>query len=184
MADFTFSHDCIILDACCVINLYASEKMEQILNAIPKSVHIAAYVKNAEVLKVYDNRTKRTQEIDLEPLIDQGILNLVELDLETEADTRVALTEILDDGEAITRAIALHRNWAIATDDKVAIRVFRQRAEHLQIITTPKLIKYWADKTIASPDVIQACLRNIMMKASYHPAKRHHLYHWWQSFSS
>ena len=130
MADLIFSHDCIILDACCIISLYASKRIEEILNTIPKSVCVAAYVKNEEVLKTYDVSSDTEEVVDLQSLIDRGVLILVELDLETEADTWVNLATVLDDGEAVTGAIAFHRNWAIATDDRAAIRLFEREAPH------------------------------------------------------
>jgi predicted nucleic acid-binding protein len=182
MIDLVFSHDCIILDACCIINLYASKRIEEILITIPRSVSVAAYVKNEEILKTFDISSDSTEDVDLQSLIDQGILILVDLDLETEAETWVNLASVLDDGEAVTGAIAFHRNWAIATDDRAAIKLFEREAPHLQIITTPELIKYWVDTTEPSPEVINQCLQNILFGASYHPAKKHHLYNWWQTY--
>ena len=182
MTDLVFFHECIILDACCVINLYASKQIEEILDTIPKSVCIAAYVKNEEILRTYDISSNRAEDIDLQSLIDQGVLILVDLNLKTEAETRVSLATVLDDGEAVTGAIAIHRNWAIATDDKAAIKVFGREVPHLQIITTPELIKYWADKTKPPPEIINQCLQNIAVGASYRPSKKHHLYDWWQNY--
>ena len=180
MADLTFSHDCIILDACCVINLYASQQMEEILTVIPPAVCIAAYVKDKEILKTYNRSTGNAEDIDLQVLIERDILLPVDLDLETEAETHVTFAAVLDDGEAITGAIAFHRKWAIATDDRAAINLFTHEAPHLQIITTPELVKYWADKTQSSSEMINQCLQNIAFSASYRPSKKHPLYNWWQ----
>lgn len=170
------------MDACCVINLYASKQIEAILGTIPKSVCIAAYVKDEEILRVYDISSDRIEEVDLKPLIDKGLLVLVDLDLETEAETRVNLTTVLDDGEAVTGAIAFHRNWAIATDDNAAIKVFKRQISHLQIITTPELIKYWADKNNPPVETVNQCLQNVSVGARYHPSKKHRLYNWWRSY--
>jgi predicted nucleic acid-binding protein len=182
MVDLVFAHECVILDTCCIINLYASEQIEGILSAIPRSVCVAAYVKNEEILKTYDVSSNTTKDVDLQSLIDRDLLIPIDLALEAEGETRVNLATVLDGGEAVTGAIALHRNWAIATDDKVAIKVFKQEAPYLQIITTPELIKYWVDTTEPQLEVVNQCLRNIMLGASYHPPKRHQLYSWWQSY--
>src|SRR6266700_4130778 len=48
-----FSQDCIILDACCVINLYASGQMGNILQSIAKVVAVAAYVRDEEAQRIY-----------------------------------------------------------------------------------------------------------------------------------
>ncbi|MEW5960691.1 MAG: hypothetical protein AB1801_23450 [Chloroflexota bacterium] len=182
MEALVFSHECIILDACCIINLYASKQIDFILRTIPRSVCVAAYVKNEEILRTYDVLSNSTEDVDLQPLIDQGLLFLVELDLETEAEAYVNFSTVLDDGEAITGAIALHRNWAIATDDKAAIKIFEREAPQLQIITTPELIKYWVDTTHPSFDTVNQCLQNIIIGARYRPNAKHCLYDWWQSF--
>jgi predicted nucleic acid-binding protein len=182
MVDLVFATECIILDACCIINLYASKRIEEILSVIPKSVCVAAYVKDEEILRTYDISSNAAEDIDLQSLIDHGILRLVDLDLETEAEARVNFATVLDDGEAVTGAIALHRNWAIATDDKAAINVFAREASHLQIITSPELVKYWVDMTQPSFETVNVCLQNITVGASYRPGTKHPLYEWWQSY--
>ncbi len=179
MTSLTFSHECLILDACCIINLYASGQMEAILRAVPGSVTVAVYVKNEEVLKVYDPATKATEDIDLRPFIDRNLLVVVDLDLAAEAETYVNFAALVDDGEAITGAIARHRNWAIGTDDKTATKIFRRAVPQLQIISTPDLVKYWVSVTNPPADDIKACLQAIRIRASYAPPRNHHLYEWW-----
>jgi hypothetical protein len=184
VATITFSHNHIILDACCVINLYASKKMAQILTTIPKPVYISSYVNTKEVLRVYNTASNQVERVDLNSLLDQNSLTIVDLNLETEAEHYVNLAMAMDDGEAVTGAIALARNWAIASDDKAAIKVFQREAPQLQIITTPELIKYWADNTAPSPETVAECLQNIIIGAKFRPSKRHHLYDWWHSYAA
>ena len=77
----TFAHDCIILDASCIISLYASGQMEGILQSIQKSVAVAAFVFNREALWIYggpDEDVKQTKEkIELQPFVDAGLLKVV-----------------------------------------------------------------------------------------------------------
>jgi len=42
----------IILDACCIINLYASSVMKHVLETIPVAFFVARYVKQKEALSI------------------------------------------------------------------------------------------------------------------------------------
>ena len=181
-AKIVFSQDCIILDACCIINLYASGQMGDILKSISKSVAVAAYVRDEEALRIFcgqaGNETEEYERIDLQPFIDRGLLRVVTPETEAENITFVNFAAALDDGEAITGAIALHRNWAIGTDDRKAISFFTQNMSHLQVISTLELIKYWVD--IANPPLETICLalQKVRVRARYEPNLKHKLYLW------
>jgi hypothetical protein len=182
--EVVFTQDCIILDACCIINLYASGEMESILKAISKSVAVAAYVRDHEALRILSGVdgavTQRFEQIDLQPLIDCGLLVVVSPESEAENIAFVNFAVVLDDGEAITGAIALHRNWSIGSDDRKAISFFNQHAPHLQMISTPELVKYWVDIAHPPLETIRLALQKIRLKAKYEPHLRHKLYLWWQ----
>jgi hypothetical protein len=179
-----FSQDCIILDACCIINLYASGEMGDILKSISKSVAVAAYVRDEEALRIYSglegDETQKYEQIDLQPFIDCGLLIVVSPETEAENITFVNFAAILDDGEAVTGAIALHRNWSIGSDDRKAPSSFAQNTPHLQVITTPELLKYWVDATSQPFEVVSQALHKIRIRARYEPNLRHKLYLWWQ----
>jgi hypothetical protein len=44
--------------------------------------------------------------------------------------------ELRGDGESASCAIAVHRGWAIATDDKKAISFIKREASQIQILST------------------------------------------------
>lgn len=189
MPDLTFRHEGVILDACCVMNLYASRRMADILESIPKTVAVAAYVRDEETLWVYsgpDNHVAQAKErIDLQPLVEKGLLTIVSPDSEAEKNTFVAFAAVLgDDGESVTGAIAMHRHWAVATDDKKALNFFAREAPHLQVISTLELVKYWVDLTSPTPDDVFATLRHMRLRAKYKPGDKHALYTWWQNYKT
>ncbi|HSH77652.1 MAG TPA: hypothetical protein VLA19_03870 [Herpetosiphonaceae bacterium] len=160
-----FAHSCIILDASCTINLAASGQMEGILEAIPSSVAVAAYVREQELLRINarsgEGGARSPQAIDLQPLIDRRLLIVVSPESEAENESYVNFAAVLgDDGEAITAAIAVHRDWAIAIDDRSAANLFRREARQLQLISTPELIKHWVD-TMPAPGARSSCERSL-----------------------
>jgi predicted nucleic acid-binding protein len=184
MSDLVFSHDCLILDACCVLNLYASYQMESILTAIPVQKAVADYVKDHEALYIWagpgEDVLKERESVNLDYFVDQDLIKIAALNEEDEANTFLHFASELDDGEAITGAIALHRNWAIATDDKKARALFSRDAPNNQIITTPELVKHWADSRNPSLGTIKTAIKNIQSRGRYFPDKQHPLYEWWQ----
>jgi predicted nucleic acid-binding protein len=179
-----FNHDCIILDACCIINLYASGKMGEILDAIPANCVVAETVKDEEVLRIYSGPITdvrdATERIDLQPFVDSGRLVVAAIKSESESLAYIELATKLDDGEAITGALAINRNWAIGTDDKAAVNFFRKRAPQLQIVSTLEMIKYWADTINPAAEGLCPVLKNVQLRANYEPGKTHPLYEWWK----
>lgn len=178
------THNCLILDACCIINVYASGRMGDILTSIARSVTVAAYVKDNEARAVYAADGSGTREvIDLSPFITQGLLHVVDLDTAAEnANYLEFASKLGDDGEAITGAIAAERNWAIGTDDGAAIRYFNQRCPSLQIVSSLELLKHWADTTDISLTELGTALRLIRIRGRYQPKAKHALYTWWQTY--
>lgn len=181
----SFLHDTLILDATCVINLYASGHIEEILGTIPRTVTVAAYVYSKEALWVYGNlhRQGQREPIMLQPLIDSGLIKVVTIETEAEAETLAVLSmKIRGQGEASTGAIAINRNWAIATDDGKARRLFQGMAGHLQLIYTLELLTHWVDVSNPPVAVINKALQSIRHRAAYAPQQNHPLYEWWRSF--
>lgn len=185
-ASITTSHDYVILDACCVMNLYASGRMEEIIASIAETITIAVYVMKVETLTVYTvSKTTALNEretIDLNPLIAKGLLVAVDLRSNKETATFVELTTYrLDDGEAITMAIAVNRNWAVATDDRRAKHVLNMRHESIQTISTPEIIKHWQENRKPKADILRQTIIDIERKANFLLGSRHPLYEWWQA---
>lgn len=181
--DPSIAHDYVILDACCVITLYGSGQMEAILRALPKSAVISEYVRDNETLYIRASKDDRTTllPIELEPFIENGLLEVVGFENEDEENTFINLATQLDEGESATAAIAIHREWAVATDERKCIRILGKIAPYLQVITTPELVKLWADTTEPSVEAIQNVTENIMGRAKYFPRKAHPLYSWWHT---
>ncbi len=181
-----FAHNVLILDANCVIGIYATRRMSEVLATIPRTVTIATYVFEKETQSIYgplDEHGQRTKEpINLQPLVDAKLLRIVTIQSEAEAEIVVNLAGLIgDQGESITGAIAFHRDWAIGIDDRKARRLFAQYASHLQLIYTLDLVKYWFEINSPSLEDVASTLVNIRNGARYLPHRQHPLYEWWLS---
>ena len=178
-----FHHDTLILDASCIITLYASQQMSNILGAVSSLVTVAAYVYQKEALWFFDgpveNVRKSRAAIDLQPIVDAGLLKVATIESEDEAEMYLTLSQVVDAGEAYTGAIAMARNWAIVVDDRKARRVFSNDASDLQLLFTLDLIQHWAETAVPDPNSIAATLWNVRHRAAYMPARRDPNYAWW-----
>lgn len=182
-----FEHKTIILDASCVISLYASEYMADILNAIPPNITVAVYVAKKEALFIRgepDSQGLRPKiPIDLQPLVQKRLLTLVEEDSEAESIIHTNLSaQIRGQGEVITATIAIHRGWGIVVDDKRARNLFHSVAPHIQLLHTLDLVRFWTEQKGLDSVNIEMILRRIRFRASFFPNPIDPNYEWWQRY--
>lgn len=168
----TQSH--LILDACCILNLCASGEFLRILKSLPAEIVVTTIVQEQELITLQHFP-------DFELAIQQGLLKVVDFASEEEKESFVNYTAIVDDGEAATFAIAVHRNWAIATDDKKAIAFIKQESPNIQIFSTSEIIKHWSDSENINNSVLKTVLNDIRINGHYVPPKNDLLRNWWQS---
>lgn len=109
------------------------------------------------------------------PLLDAGILTAVEPESDDELLTLFDLSLHLDDGEAMTGAIALHRGFRVATDDGKAIRLLGSR---LPIVGTLDLVRTWADVVVVPSLIVREALIGIAERG-YAPGGTHRHRLWW-----
>lgn len=181
-----FRHDTLILDASCIITLCASQQFDPILRSIPSTMTIATYVFEKEALWYFngprsDVRRSR-KEIDLQRLVDRGLLILVGLETGDEKELYATFRQRLDTGEAISGAIASQRKWGIVLDERKARHLLQREASHIQQFYTLELIKHWADSRLPPDNLIKEAIWNVRYRGSYLPAKHHPLFGWWQNY--
>lgn len=165
----------LLIDTCCLINLCASGELLNILQV----VNISA---QATIVEEVKHELLEIENIEqFESAIEQGLLLIVDFKSEIEETAFINYAVEIDDGEAATGAIAINRGWAMATDDKKAIKFLSQESSSLQIISTPEIIKYWSKKMNIDQSKLSEVLKNIRVKARYMPPKNHPLKLWWQT---
>jgi predicted nucleic acid-binding protein len=172
----------VVLDACCILNFCASGHFLEILRAIPAKAIVALVVQDYELetLRQLENQVN-PGATQFEAALDQRLLTAIDFESELEAEHFVNYVAMLDDGEAATCAIAVHRGWAIATDDKKAIAFFQQAAPHLQILSTLEIVKHWSEKVSLDASALKSALSAIRFKGRYMPPRSHPLLNWWET---
>ena len=170
-----------IIDTCCLINLLAVGRVGDWLPLLGLRWHIpSAVMGEALYLRGSDEAGKpRKEPVDLRPLVAGGALAVCGLESSEETDLYVRLAAELDDGEAMALALAKCRNWLLATDDRKGRRLAADLA--VTVLTTPDLMKRWADAASPTPDELAAALRRIREFARFVPSEDFPLHDWWLS---
>ena len=170
-----------VTDACCAINLFAAGRGDAVWTAGGFTWHVPSQVASESLFirkPDPDDAARLIPEpIDLRPLIDRKILYPCDLAVGLETALFVELAADLDDGEAAALAISQARGWVLATDDRKA----RREAANIgvPVVTTPELMKTWADATGAAEADIARLLRDIQTFARFIPHKTMPLHSWW-----
>ncbi len=174
-----------IVDACCLINLYASGSMLDILRAIVGGIYVPVLVTHESLFVRKEDDQDPTalvpDRIDLTHALAAGLLHQCDLENEVEAEYFVQFAAGVDDGEAMCLALAKCRQWTVATDDRKAIRV--AITEGIDTISTAEIVKFWADKCKVADEALAESLRRIERYARFRPRKGSPLQKWWTTAS-
>jgi len=175
------SEPILLLDACTVINLYACRHMPPILESMgrPAGIVLRVHQEALYIRRGGSGEDAREHEaVDLSEMLANRLLSLIS-PTEDELLAFIDLTLELGDGEAMTVAVALHRGYAVVTDDRIAIRVIAGR---VPVYSSLEVIKGWIDREHLSPAAITAVLVDLRQRGTYLPGRSHPLRSWWDQY--
>jgi hypothetical protein len=173
----------IIQDACLLINLLSSGRFEEMAGGCGLRFAITRAAAR-EALFLHDPVSGERERIELQPLIEEGLLELLAAESENEKERYLELALSLDDGEAESVAIAETRNLALATDDKKARNLIRREGLKIELWSPCSLLRHWQGKC-AVPDPETKCvLANTSNRAKYRPKCGQPDFEWWKKLSS
>ena len=176
---------CLLLDASCLLNLYATGYLREIAAAIDMRLQVARYVLEHEAIYTWALSVESGHDepvpVDISPLIADGLIHVIDLERTAEQATFVELAALVDDGEAVTGALAFHRGCAVATDDRKARRIFGERIPSVQLVSTLELLKLWADVGHVADTDLRTAMIAMRSGASYIPRSRDPLFEWWSA---
>ncbi len=176
----------IILDACALLNLYASGRIADVLNTMPRPSAVAEYIRDQEALWVGRYKTGPEadyEQVNIRPLVASGLIEVLALSGDEELANFLALASSsrIDDGEAICGAMAQVRDLVVVTDDKAALRVFGCHSHSIQTCSTASLMKHWAECMAVDAKTLQSALLDIRERACFEPGPRDPLRGWWKA---
>lgn len=167
----------MLLDACAVLSLYATGRMAEILDVMSGPVAVADVVADeALYIRLLVDGQVELEQVNLGSLVASGRLDVIGAGSEEELLTFIDLAVDLDDGEAMSAALAIHRECVLVTDDRKAERLLAGR---LRLQSTLELVKVWAELRAIDQPELRAALIGIDERG-YRPGRRHALYRWWE----
>ena len=173
----------LLLDASTLLNLYATGRLREIASAGPNRFAVAEYVLREEALFVWQQKSvdeaPEPVPLELSPLIEDGLIEVMTLHAGEEVETFVNFALSIDDGEAITGALAFHRGCAVATDDRKARRVIAERAPLVPLVSTLDLLSEWAETAQLPTRDVRQVMEAMRSSASYVPGPRDPRFEWW-----
>ncbi|HEX9943158.1 MAG TPA: hypothetical protein VGG03_14150 [Thermoanaerobaculia bacterium] len=175
----------LLLDACCLINLFATGRIEEILQRLPYEFATSSLVATKEVLTLVRSAGPPPLERELIPRSElENLESLAILDIATEEEMTqfVRFAADLDDGEASVCALAVVRGGAVVTDDRKALSLLSRAAPLIATTQTPEILWEWACLSQAPEDEIRELLRAVQERARFRPRRDAPRYNWWNSF--
>lgn len=180
--------DTVVLDACCLVNLTATDALDTWLGelglrwVLPEAVLAEAMFLRRRSADPAVSGNTPTADQTCEPIlldghIAKGLLTVVRPETEVELAAYVAFAAQLDDGEAMALALTQSRGWQLATDDRKAIRLAGEAG--VPVLTTPAVLKRWVDRLSPSTAELGAALLAIRDRARFLPGGRDPLCDWW-----
>ena len=170
----------LLNDSSVLLNLLATDCFEAIAHSTGWQFAICTVVRS-ELKKLRDPATGDMVAVDIEPFIQSGVLQVLELAGEKEQTLYVEEAMVVDDGEAMSIAIAASRGLGLAIDDKQASSQVRRQFPALKLWTTPEILKRWAETTAAPAEDLRQTIQLIEQLAMYVQPKNHALAAWWSA---
>lgn len=171
-----------LIDACSVINLWASRRIEEILMSSTRVFGVTDIVvgEALHVRRIVAGPDEdEFERIDLEPLITRGLITKLSLEDESELARFIEFAAEIDDGEAATCALAVERHHAVVTDDRRTRRLLRERFPGIAVITTSGLLRSWATSESVPETLVCQVLRDIREFARFAPGRQDPHQEWW-----
>ena len=168
----------LLLDACIVINLAATNRLHHVAQALGYTFTLVQQTA-AEVGYLRDTAAG---DVILTPIdltrYDSECLEVISL-TPAEYPRYVELARVVDDGEAATITVAAERAMPLATDDRKA----RRLCAELRIpepLRTLGILHAFADATHLPHPELRELLARIRDRASYQPPRSDPDRKWWE----
>jgi predicted nucleic acid-binding protein len=166
-----------VIDTCVLINILATGRVTEIVRVIAPTLLVCPAVAEESLYLRPFEAEGRPEPVDLQKLITAGTLTPCQMEEGAEVDLYVAYAENLDDGKAMSLAIAQSRHLALVTDERKALRLARENAPQLSLISTTEIIRAWAEGK--DPSAVTAVVHSILTRAWFRPADSDPLALWW-----
>lgn len=169
-----------ILDTCVLLNLAASDEVADIVSVIQGATFICSAVQKEALFLRDEAEPAVLVPLDVNDLVAVARIQLCDVATDEEEEHFVKLAADLDDGEAMSVAIATSRGMDFASDDQKARRIFLDLVTDARRLTsTTSIVKQWAHLRSIAPERLRAALRRITARARFKPSPKDPNAKWW-----
>jgi predicted nucleic acid-binding protein len=173
------SRPTVLLDTCVLLSLLASGESEPVLSTLRKRWLICAAVEKESIYLRNEDPNSPLVLVSLMPLIAAGLLEVCDVETEDEARLYVNYATRLDDGEAMSVALAIARGYYLATDDRKARRIFLETGARERLTCLTQLMRDWTETAHISRKRARTALLEIVNKARFSPSEGDKNREWW-----
>lgn len=166
----------VVLDACVLINLLAGGRLAEMAAAIAPQCLICDAVRGESLFLHSAEAEGGREAVDLGPWFAEGTLVAVTLS-GGEEKLFIRYARDLDDGEAMSMAVAESRGLPLATDDRKARAVAAREAVGVRLISTAEIVFAWAGGR--GRRVVAEMVRLIRERARFLPPSDDPRLEWW-----
>ena len=171
----------IVHDACTLINLFATGCIEDVLAALQARHLVCSAVHKESLYLRSEDPTAKPEAVSLDALVSANQLEIVTVSTALEEQLYVDYATVLDDGEAMSLAIAIAGGFCLATDDRKGRRVFLEAAgDPSRLLSTAGILREWADRRHVTPNRLRDVLRSVTTRAKFMPPIADPDHAWWR----
>ena len=169
-----------ILDACVLINILASGRAQEILTGSEYNFGICTVVSKESVYLRAADPNAPPETVELDPFVNSNCLMVHGLSGNEEQRLYVDYAADLDDGEAMTLALAFSRGFAVATDDRKARRIFVEGTGDVnRLLSTPQILKRWSQRAGLTTGELKKLLLDVSRRGRFSPHSGDPDFSWW-----
>lgn len=176
-------HKALVIDACSLIHMRSTDKMEEILASLRCPCIITNIVfSEAKTFKKLTGGVVTDEPMNLDYFLKKELLSILDLNDDEDAISFLELTSVhrLDNGEAESIVIADKYNYAFCTNDRKALNIMTNEYPHLQSLTTLHLLQKWyIEAGISQTDLLDS-IAKIRVGSPNFPSPKLPLYSWFQ----
>ncbi len=172
----------LLQDTCVLINLLGSGRFEDIVEKVGRPFAVSASAVR-EALYLRNADTGEREPIDLQPHFTAGRIQILDVQNEHELARYVAYASELDDGEAMSLALAECRGISLATDDRKARRLIANQALSVELWSTVDVLKVWEEAGSIPVTEMREALKQLTARARYRLKETHPDWAWWIGFA-
>ena len=172
----------VLLDTCVLINLLASGETEDILAGAGGKFLICSAVRDETIYLRSEEPDSSSVRVDIGSHVNSGLFSVTDLQGEEEQSLYIDYAAQLDDGEAMSLAIAHVRDYQVATDDRKARRLFLEGGgSEKRLVSTSELVRRWSERRRIPAVRLRQVLERIARRARFYPGTSDPHHQWWSN---